>query len=86
MSYYPDSVTHPEGDEQYIETHCELCHRTYTKHIQADGELFCPVPPAQAIKWLENEFKKNLGTGPAHRVMCEVHKGTPLLEAIAKEM
>ncbi len=39
----------------------------------------------QALTWLEHEFQLAIGSGPAHRVICEVYKGRGLLEAIRAE-
>lgn len=37
-----------------------------------------------AYDWLEEQFQLNLGTGPAHSVMCDVHRGMTLIDAIRK--
>lgn len=37
---------------------------------------------ALCLLWLENEFKQSLGTGKAHEIMCEVHKGGDLVELV----
>lgn len=37
-----------------------------------------------AFDWLEEQFRLNLGTGPAHAVACDVHRGMSLIDAIRK--
>ncbi|TXH48045.1 MAG: hypothetical protein E6Q97_25595 [Desulfurellales bacterium] len=37
-----------------------------------------------AFDWLEEQFRLSLGTGPAHAVACDVHRGMKLIDAIRK--
>ena len=34
------------------------------------------------LNWIEREFRHSIGCGKSHDVVCEVHKGKPLYQAI----
>jgi len=39
-----------------------------------------------ALAWLEEQFKLQVGEGPGHNVICEIHKGEKILSAILREI
>ena len=42
------------------------------------------MPDTEIVDWLEEQFRRNIGTGDAHLVMCAVHRGMPLREAVKR--
>lgn len=71
---------------------CPQCGGQWTPCLPESGAAAPAAPPALPLSdqamldWLEKEWQRHLGTGPAHRASCDVHGGEPLRVVLARYM